>query len=243
METRKRWGTIAEALGGTETQRGVKLGIIAGSIELLFLFGGDALLQGNSNTINFDTGQIVLPLLHVFLPGFLGLIVAAVLAYYAGLSAPEAKSGDVGRAGLLSGGITMLCFWVGQMIFAVVNAASSPLGLQISGFLKTSVIDGIAFFIVGSALGWAGSRSAARRARFILAPPASSILAGSSLGLPNSSNASADPPSKAEKSAPVNQTIQGEGSAAVTGDMYTADSEEANSPEAGGNTEEQKGNF
>jgi|GEM_PF-2008202 len=180
METRSFWGAISDALGGTATQRGVKLGIIAGCVEIFLLFGGNALLRSSSNTVNFETGQLA-PLILGFLPGFLGLVVAAALAYYAGLSAPEVKRGEVDRAGVISGSITLVLFWVGQIIFLAVDAAGSPQGLQVADFLKSRLLAGILFFVVGGALGWAGSRAAARRARSILAPPTSSLLSLSDL--------------------------------------------------------------
>ncbi len=175
METRTFWGAISDTLGGTATQRGVKLGIVAGCVEMFLLFGGNALLHNSSNTVDFETGQLA-PLILGFLPGFLGLVVAAMLAYFAGLSAPEVKKGEVDRAGVISGSLTLILFWVGQLIFLAVDAARSPQGLQFGDFLKSRLLAGVLFFVVGGALGWAGSRAAARRARSILAPPTSSLL-------------------------------------------------------------------
>jgi hypothetical protein len=175
METRNSRGFIAEALGGTARQRGVKLGIIAGGITIFLLFGASALQQGSSTTVNLDSGQIAGLFLAV-LPGFLAIVIAAVLAYYAGLSGPEAKSGEGGRDGLIAGSITMLLFWAGQTLFVLVDGLRSPQGLALGNVLGQRLLAGLLFFVIGGMLGWGGSRAAARRARSILAPPTSSLF-------------------------------------------------------------------
>lgn len=191
MEPRSSRGAIAEALGGTATQRGVKLGLVAGCLAIFLLFGASALQHGNSNTVNLATGQIG-GLFLAFVPGFLALLIAAVLAYYAGLSVPDAAAGEGGRDGLIAGSITMLLFWVGQTLFVVVDSLGSPQGLGLGGFLKDRLLAALLFFVVGGALGWGGSRAAARRARSILAAPTSSFLSLTS--------------SPADKPVPINQS-------------------------------------
>ncbi len=196
METRNSRGPIAETLGGTAAQRGTKLGIVAGCLSIFLLFGGRALQQGNSNTVSLDTNQIT-SLVLSFLPGFLALVIAAVLAYYAGLSAPEAKSGEGARDGLIAGSITMLLFWVGQTLFVLIDGIRSPQGLVLTGFLQSRLLTAILFFVVGGALGWGGSRAAARRARSILSPATNSLNL-SDINL--------------EKPTPLNQPAQAEAS-------------------------------
>jgi hypothetical protein len=210
METRDSRGFIAEALSGTAAQRGMKLGIIAGCVAIFLLFGASALQSGSSNTINLESGQIT-ALLLIFLPGFLALVIAAVLAYYAGLSAPAAKSGEGGREGLIAGSITMLGFWGGQTLFVVIDGIRSPQGLEFGGFLQSRLITAILFFVVGGVLGWGGSRAAARRARSILAPPTSGLLS-----LPATSAASESGLPKLDKSRQINQPSQPEQSAAAS---------------------------
>jgi len=190
MEPRNSRGAIAEALGGTATQRGVKLGMVAGCLAIFLLFGASALQRGHSNTVNLATGQIA-SLLLAFLPGFLALLIAAVLAYYAGLSTPDAASGEGSRDGLIAGSITMLLFWVGQTLFVLVDSLGSPQGLGLADFFRTRLLSALLFFVIGGALGWGGSRAAARRARSILAAPSSSFL-----------NLSGSP---ADKALPTNQ--------------------------------------
>jgi hypothetical protein len=190
MEPRNSRGAIAEALGGTATQRGVKLGMVAGCLAIFLLFGASALQRGHSNTVNLATGQIG-SLFLAFLPGFLALLIAAVLAYYAGLSIPDAASGEGARDGLIAGSITMLLFWVGQTLFVLVDSLGSPQGLGLADFFRTRLLDALLFFVIGGALGWGGSRAAARRARSILAAPTSSLLSLT--------------PSPADKPVPINQ--------------------------------------
>lgn len=190
MEPRHSRGAIAEALGGTATQRGVKLGIAAGCLAIFLLFGASALQRGNSNTVNLATGQIG-SLFLAFLPGFLALLIAAVLAYYAGLSTPDAAAGEGGRDGLIAGSITMLLFWAGQTLFVLVDSLGSSQGLELGDFLRTRLLSALLFFVIGGALGWGGSRAAARRARSILAAPTSSLLSLAS--------------SPADKPVPINQ--------------------------------------
>jgi hypothetical protein len=175
MENPKRATALAEALGGTEVQRGVKLGIIAASVELFLLFGGGILLRGQSNVFDPDRGQIA-PLVVDLLSGFLALAIAIILTFYAGLSAPEAKNGETGRTGLLAGAITMLLFWIGQSIYALVNGAVSSQGLALGSYIQGRLITGVGFFVIGGLIGWWGSRASARRARSILSAPSSSTL-------------------------------------------------------------------
>jgi hypothetical protein len=170
MQPGKSRGPIAEALGGTARQRGVKLGIVAACITIFLLFGAGALQHGSSNTVDLASDQIV-SLIMLVLPGFLAVVIAAVLAYYAGLSSPEAQSGTGGRDGLIAGSITMLLFWVAQTLFFVVDDMRSPQGLELGNFLGQRLIAALFFFVVGGVLGWSGSSAAARRARSILAPP------------------------------------------------------------------------
>jgi vacuolar-type H+-ATPase subunit I/STV1 len=175
MEKHTFRDTLAETFGGSEVQRGTKLGTLAGLLALVILFGSGALQHQSSTTVNLDSGQIV-PLIFIFIVGLLALFLGMVLAFYSGLSAPEARSGDAGRAGLLSGAITMLLFWVGQTIYGVVAAAQSPGGVQLDSFVKTAILRGIAFFVFGGLFGWWGARAAARRSRSILSPPTSITL-------------------------------------------------------------------
>ena len=175
METRNPRGTIAEALGGTATQRGVKLGIIAGCLCIFLLFTASALQLGSSATGNLDTGQFGGLFLAV-LPGYLAILIAAVLAYYAGLSGPDAKSGSGSRDGLIAGSIVMLLFWAGQTFFVLVDGLRSSQGLSLGSVLGQRFIAGILFFVIGGVLGWSGSRAAARRARSILAAPTESFF-------------------------------------------------------------------
>jgi hypothetical protein len=163
------------------------LGIIAGCITIFLLFGASALGHGSANTVDLESDQIA-GLLLAILPGLLAIVIAAILAYYSGLSGPTASSGEGGRDGLIAGSITMLLFWVGQTAFFLVDAIRTPQGLALSGFLGTRLIAAILFFVVGGALGWAGSRAAARRAHSILAPPKSSFLSDASIPRPLSSN-------------------------------------------------------
>ncbi|HLW01728.1 MAG TPA: hypothetical protein VKT82_23930 [Ktedonobacterales bacterium] len=194
METRNSRGTIAEALGGTARQRGVKLGIIAGCITIFLLFGASALQHGSASTIDLESGQIAGLLLDL-LPGFLTVAIAAVLAYYAGLSGPTASSGEGSRDGLISGSITMLLFWVGQTLYILVDTLRTPQGLALTNFVSTRLIAALLFFVVGGALGWAGSRAAARRAHSILEPPSDNFLTLTDASIPKPlySNQSAQP--------------------------------------------------
>jgi hypothetical protein len=160
----------------------VKLGIIAGCVCIFLLFGAGALQHGSSSTINQRSVQITSLLLE-FLPGYLALAIAAVLAYYAGLSTPEAQSSEGGRDGLIAGSITMLLFWLGQTLFVIVTGLGSPQGLGLDDFLKTRLLAAVLFFVVGGALGWGGSRAAARRARSILAAPTSTLLSLTGSGI------------------------------------------------------------
>lgn len=176
MEKPKRSAALAEALGGSEGQRGVKLGIIAAGIELFLLFGGSALLGGNSAVFDPERGQFAPLVVNIF-TGFLALAIAVVLAYYAGLSSPEAKQGETGRTGLLAGATTMLIYWIGQSIFALVSGARSPGGLALGSYLQSRLITGLGFFVLGGVLGWWGSRASMRRTRSILSPTSSSMLA------------------------------------------------------------------
>jgi len=187
METRNSRGTIAEALGGTARQRGVKLGIIAGCVTIFLLFGASALNHGGANTIDLESGQIA-GLLLAILPGFLAIVIAATLAYYAGLSGPTDGSSDGSRDGLIAGSITMLLFWAGQTCFILVDTLRAPQGLALSSFLETRLIAAILFFVVGGALGWAGNRAATRRAHSILAAPTSNFLTDASIPKPLSTN-------------------------------------------------------
>lgn len=178
MEKQTLRETLLEMFGGTEAQRGIKLGLLAGLLALFILFGSGALLNKSSNTVDLNRGQIE-PLVIVFVAGLLTLFVGILMAFYSGLSAPEVKSGDAGRAGLLSGAITMLFFWLGQTIYGLVDSAQSPAGLQLNSFLQTTILRGIAFFVFGGLFGWLGARSAARRARSILSPSTSQALSSS----------------------------------------------------------------
>jgi hypothetical protein len=182
METRNSRGAIAEALGGTARQRGIKLGVIAGCVTIFLLFGASALQHG-STTIDLDSGQIT-GLLLALLPGVLAIAIAAILAYYAGLSGPTASSGEGSRDGLIAGSITMLCFWVGQTLYSVVDTIRTPQGLALSSFVVSRLLAAILFFVVGGALGWAGNRAAARRAHSILASPTDSFLTDASIPRP-----------------------------------------------------------
>jgi hypothetical protein len=175
METRNPRGTIAEALAGTASERGVKLGIVAGCLCIFLLFGASAFQQGTTATGNLDTGQFGGLFLAV-LPGYIAIIIAAVLAYYAGLSGPDAKSGTGGRDGMTAGSIVMLLFWVGQTLFVIVDGLRSSQGLELGSVLGGRLVAGILFFVVGGVLGWAGSRAAARRARSILSAPTDSFF-------------------------------------------------------------------
>lgn len=179
MEKQTLLQTLLEMFGGSETQRGIKLGMLAGLLALFILFGSGALLNKTSNTVNFSTGQIT-PLILDFGTGMLALFVGILLAYFSGLSAPEVRSGDAGRAGLLSGAITMLLFWLGETIYGLVSAAQSSTGVLLNSFLQTTILYGIAYFVFGGLFGWLGARSAARRARSILSPSSGSALLPSS---------------------------------------------------------------
>jgi hypothetical protein len=169
---------LSEILGGwvgtSEVERGTRLGILAGSVALIFLFGAGAFAQQTSNTVDFGQGQYA-GLLIRLASGFVVLVFALILAYYAGLSAPQAKTGEASRAGMLAGALTMLLFWVGQTIFALVDSAHAPEGLQLDEFLRSRLIAGLGFFVVGGLFGWWGYRSAARRARSILTPPGAAL--------------------------------------------------------------------
>jgi hypothetical protein len=169
MEKQTFRETLLEMFGGSETQRGVKLGLLAGFLALFILFGSGALLNKTSDTVNFDTGQIA-PLIIDFVTGMLALFVGIFLAYYSGQIAPEVRSGDAGKAGLLSGALTMVLFWVGQTIYGLVSAAQGSTGVQLNGFLQNTILHGIAYFVFGGLFGWYGARLAARRARSILSP-------------------------------------------------------------------------
>ncbi len=192
METRDSRGAIAEALGGTGKQRGVKLGLIAGCVTIFLLFGASALTQGNADTVNLQSGQVA-GLFLAILPGLLSIVIAAILAYYAGLSGPEASSGQGSRDGLIAGSITMLLFWVGQTLFILVDTIRAPQGLELGSFVETRIIAALLFFVVGGGLGWYGSRAAARRAHSILSQPTSSFLSDASIPRPLSTNQTALP--------------------------------------------------
>lgn len=178
MEKQTFRETLLEMFGGSETQRGIKLGLLAGFLALFILFGSGALLNKTSDTVNLDTGQIT-PLIISFGSGMLTLFVGILLAYYSGLSAPEVKSGDAGRAGLLSGAITMMLFWIGQTIYGLVSAAQSSTGVQLNTFLQNTILHAIAYFVFGGLFGWWGARSAARRSRSILSPSSNQALSSS----------------------------------------------------------------
>jgi hypothetical protein len=178
MEKQTFRETLLEMFGGSETQRGIKLGMLAAFLALFILFGSGALLNKTSDTVNLSTGQIA-PLIIAFGAGMLALFVGILLAFYSGLSAPEARSGDAGKAGLLSGVITMVLFWAGQTIYGLVSAAQSSTGVLLNSFLQTTILHGIAYFVFGGLFGWWGARSAARRARSILSPSSSQVLSSS----------------------------------------------------------------
>jgi hypothetical protein len=174
MQNRKFPETLADWVGTSEVERGTRLGILAGSVALILLFGAGALAQDTSSPVDLGQGQYA-GLLIRLLAGFVVLLFALILAYYAGLSAPEVKTGETNRAGMLAGALTMLLFWVGQTIFALVDSARAPQGLQLDAFLRSRLIAGLAFFVVGGLFGWWGYRSAARRARSILTPPGAAL--------------------------------------------------------------------
>jgi hypothetical protein len=178
MEKQTFRETLLEMFGGSETQRGIKLGMLAGFLALFILFGSGALLNKTSDTVNFDTGQIA-PLIIAFVTGMLALFVGIFLAYYSGQIAPEVRSGDAGKAGLLSGALTMVLFWVGQTIYGLVSAAQASTGVQLNGFLQNTILHGIAYFVFGGLFGWWGARAAARRARSILSPSSGPVLSSS----------------------------------------------------------------
>lgn len=205
MEKQTLRETLLEMFGGSETQRGIKLGMLAGLLALFILFGSGALLNKTSNTVNLNTGQIA-PLVLDFGAGMLALFVGILLAYYSGLSAPEVRSGDVGRAGLLSGAITMLLFWLGDTIYVLVSAAQSSTGVLLNSFLQTTILHGIAYFVFGGLFGWWGARSAARRARSILSPSTSQVLSsspGTSLSI-----LSAGRPIQEGRPKPISESVQ-----------------------------------
>ncbi len=184
MQNRKLSEALAGLAGTSEVERGTRLGILAGCVALILLFGAGALAQKTSNTVDFAQGQYA-GLVIRLVAGFVVLVFALILAYYAGLSAPEAKTGESTRAGMLAGALTMVLFWVGQTIFALVDSARAPEGLQLDEFLRSRLIAGLGFFIVGGLFGWWGYRSAARRARSILTLSDSSLpLTRTSSGLP-----------------------------------------------------------
>jgi hypothetical protein len=181
MENRKFSETVAGWVGTSEGERGIRLGILAGGVALILLFGSGALVQQTPNTVDFDQGQYVGLLVRLG-AGFVVLLFALILAYYAGLSAPEAKTGEATRGGMLAGALTMLLFWVGQSIFALVESARAPQGLQLDGFLRDRLIAGLGFFVVGGLFGWWGYRSALRRSRSIFLPPGVTFPLTSSSG-------------------------------------------------------------
>jgi hypothetical protein len=202
MQPGKSRGPIAEALGGTARQRGVKLGIVAACLTIFLLFGASALQRGSSDAVNLASGQMG-ALIMLVLPGFLAVVIAAVLAYYAGLSSPASQSGAGGRDGLIAGSITMLLFWVAQTLFFVVDDMRSPQGLEIGSFLGQRLLAALLFFVVGGVLGWSGSAAAARRARSILAPPGSASLnlMGTGFNRPDPLDQAAQPAAHASSSA------------------------------------------
>ncbi|HEY7126162.1 MAG TPA: hypothetical protein VH540_19620 [Ktedonobacterales bacterium] len=181
MQNRKLSEALAGLVGASEVERGTRLGILAGCVALILLFGAGALAQKTSNTVDFAQGQYA-GLVIRLVAGFVVLVFALILAYYAGLSAPEAKTGEPTRAGMLAGALTMVLFWVGQTIFALVDSARAPEGLQLDEFLRSRFIAGLGFFVVGGLFGWWGCRSAARRARSIF------TLSDSSLPLTHTSS-------------------------------------------------------
>ncbi len=204
MQNQKFSETLAGWVGTSEVERGTRLGILAGGVALILLFGAATFAQNTSTTVDFSQGQYA-GLLIRLVSGFVVLVFALILAYYAGLSAPEVKTGESSRAGMLAGALTMLLFWVGQTIFALVDSARTPEGLQLDGFLRSRLIAGLGFFVVGGLFGWWGYRSAARRARSILTPPGSAsslIRASGELSLPETRQSSAST-SHALESAPV----------------------------------------
>ena len=233
MEKQTFRETLLEIFGGSETQRGIKLGMLAGLLALFILFGSGALLNKTSDTVNLSTGQIA-PLIIAYGAGMLALFVGIFLAYYSGLSAPEVKTGDVGRAGLLSGVITMVLFWVGQTIYGLVSAAQSSTGVLLNTFLQTTILHGIAYFVFGGLLGWWGARSAARRARSILSPSSSQVLSSSpgttlsivSTGASTSSTSNQDTmaklPSEPAQHAAPSSTLEGH----YVSDAETTDEQE-----------------
>jgi hypothetical protein len=206
MEPQNSRGAIAEIFGGTGQQRGVKLGIVAGCVAIFLLFGASALQKGNT-TVNLESGQL-LSLVTFFLPGLLAIMIAAILAYYAGMSGPDAKSGNGGRDGAIAGSITMLLFWVGQTLYVVVDGMVSPQGLALSSVIGQRFLAALLFFVIGGVLGWGGSRAAARRARSILAPPSSSLI---NLSFPGSDEAAPISPSAKPADTDISKHSRGEG--------------------------------
>src|SRR5579871_1968004 len=65
----------------------------------------------------------------------------------------------------------------------------------LTNFVSTRLIAALLFFVVGGALGWAGSRAAARRAHSILEPPSDNFLTLTDASIPKPlySNQSAQP--------------------------------------------------
>jgi hypothetical protein len=170
MQEEKFSDKMAGFVGTSESERGTRLGILAGGVALLLLFGEGALLP-SATTVDFDQGQYT-GLLGKLAAGYLALLFALILAYFAGLSAPEAKTGEpTNRAGMLAGALTMLLYWVAQTIFALVDNAHNPQGLKLDVFFRDDLIRGVVFFVIGGLFGWWGYRNAARRARSILSPP------------------------------------------------------------------------
>ena len=213
MEKHTFQDSVTETLGGSEVQRGLKLGTVAGLLALFILFGSGALQQGSS-TVNLDTGQVA-PLILALAAGLLALFISMILAFYSGLSAPEAKAGDVGTTGLLSGALTMLLFWVAQTIYTLVADARSPQGVQLGDFLKTVIVRAFAFFIFGGLFGWWGARAAARRSRSILSPPSSITLSALSEVAARSAAAPASTIQPASKAAEPAEPTQAEASEAI----------------------------
>jgi hypothetical protein len=226
MEKQSFRETLLEMFGGSETQRGIKLGLLAGFLALFILFGSGALLNKTSDTVNFDTGQIA-PLIIDFVTGMLALFVGILLAYYSGQIAPEVRSGDAGKAGLLSGAITMMLFWAGQTIYGLVSAAQASTGVQLNGFLQNTILHGIAYFVFGGLFGWYGARSAARRARSILSPSSSQVLSSPSTTLSIVSASPSNPSISAQDTAAkrLSETAQHEAPPPPLEGQYVFDAE------------------